>query len=91
MIGFENELRRRKPHENEGPDTKDLDKKEVFDMVDYTWVIAPYGSRGIHRDYLVAVHLGQVFRITHHDLKHFELDLTPEMVKRTGLLATGCL
>lgn len=91
MIGFENELLRQKLHANEGPETRDKDKRELYETVNYRWSMAPFGTRGIIREYLLAVHNGTVFRVTHHDLRHFEVDLTPPMVKRIGVLNNGLL
>lgn len=91
MIGFENEMARTKAHANEGPETRDKDKKELYDVVGFTYKVGPYGSRGIHREYLLGVYHGTVFRVTHHDLRRFEVDLTPSMVKRIGTLNNGLL
>jgi hypothetical protein len=43
-------------------------------------------ARGVTRDYLLKVHLGQVFRVHLLELRQFEVNLTPEMNKRVGLM-----
>ena len=55
-------------------------------MLNKTYCLPPFASRGITRDYLLKVHRGQVFRAKSLDLRHFEVELTPEMNKRVGLL-----
>lgn len=47
-------------------------------MVNKNWFIPPYHSRGVTRVYLLKVHKDEFFRITHGEIKHFEVDLTPE-------------
>jgi len=78
MIGFGSNLRQDQRQSDEGPDTKHLEKKELYEMVAKNWFIPPYLSRGVTRVYLLQVHRDQVFRVTHSEIKHFEVDLTPE-------------
>jgi hypothetical protein len=78
MIGFGENLRTDQPQSDEGADTKNLEKKELYEMVHKNWFIPPYASRGVTRDYLLKVHNNLVFRTTHGEIKHFEVDLTPE-------------
>ena len=91
MIGFENELLRKKAHSDEGPETRDLDKRELYENVYLRYFIPPFDSRGINREYLLAVFYGHVFRITHSEIRHFEVDLETKMVKRIGILNNGLL
>ena len=91
MIGFENELAKKKPHSDEGPETSGLDKRELYEAVSLRWFIPPFDSRGICREYLLAVYHGQVFRVTHSDIRHFEVDLENKMIKRIGILNNGLL
>ena len=91
MIGFENELMRKKAHADEGPETRELDKRELYEVVFLRWFIPPFDSRGMTREYLLAVYNGQVFRITHSEIRHFEVDLEPKMIKRIGILNNGLL
>jgi len=78
MIGFDENLRTDQPQSDEGADTKSLEKRDLYEMVHKNWFIPPYASRGVTRDYLLKVHNNKVFRITYGEIKHFEVDLTPE-------------
>ena len=91
MIGFENELLRRKPHADEGPETRELDKRELYESVFLRWFIPPFDSRGMTREYLLAVYHGQAYRVTHSEIRHFEVDLEAKMIKRIGILNNGLL
>ena len=91
MIGFENELTRKKPHSDEGPETRELDKRELYESVNLRWFLPPVDSRGICSDYLLAVFHVHVFRITHSEIRHFEVDLEAKMIKRIGILNNGLL
>lgn len=78
MIGFDSLLRGDMRQMDEEADTRSLEKKELYELVSKVWFIPPYQSRGVTREYLLKVHKDQVYRITHSELKHFEVDLTPE-------------
>ena len=82
MIGFTRELRSEQPQSDEGHDTINLEKKELFEMVEKDWFLPPYSSRGVTREYLLKVHKNRVFRIGHSELKHFEVDLTPAHLRK---------
>ena len=91
MIGFEEQLGRRNPRENEGPETRNLEKKPLYDMLACIYHLPPYGSRAVTREYLLKVHRGEVFTIRNAELKHFEADLTPDLTKRNGDPNNGLL
>ena len=55
-------------------------------MLAKTYYLPPFTSRGMTRDYLLKVHRDQVFRAKSLDLRYFEVELTPEMNRRVGLL-----
>ena len=55
-------------------------------MLAKTYYLPPFTSRGMTRDYLLRVHRDQVFRAKSLDLRYFEVELTPEMNRRVGLL-----
>ena len=90
MIGFEDEPESERGHAGEADDTRKLTKKDFYKMLDKVYFMPPLQSRGMHRPYLLKVHNALVFRIKQSDLRHFEVDLTPEMSKRTGPL-NNCL
>lgn len=85
MIGFEDVPISDRTHPNEGPETKSLDKRAFYNMLAKTYCLPPFASRGITREYLLKVHKEEVLRVKTNDLRHFEVDLTPEMNKRVGL------
>lgn len=91
MIGFEDEIERPGPYADEGPDTKDMEKPALFNMVNAIKFIPPYGSRGNRRKYLVSVHHNQVFSVNHSTLRHFEVDLDTSMTKRLGVVSNGLM
>ena len=91
MIGFTDELVRDSPHANEGPETRNMEKKAVYEMLALQYFLPPYNSRGITREYLIQVHREEVFRVRNSQVKHFEVDLTPAMTKRIGVLNNGLL
>lgn len=91
MIGFEDEIERPGPYADEGPDTKDMEKPALFNMVNAIKFIPPYGSRGNRRKYLVSVHHNQVFSVNHSVLRHFEVDLDTSMTKRLGVVSNGLM
>ena len=91
MIGFEEEEERRNPRESEGPETKSLEKKALFDMLAVLYYLPPFGGRAVTRDYLLRVHRGTIFRVRNSELRHFEADLTPQLTKRNGDPNNGLL
>ena len=86
MIGFQLGLKAEQPQPDEGPETLHLSKNQLYDMVNQTHMVPPLGSRGVTRDYLLRVYRDQVFRVTHHVYKHFEVDLSPLHLKKTPLV-----
>ena len=91
MIGFEEEVAKDSVRSDEGPETKNLDKKLLYEMIAQVYFIAPYGSKGMTRDYLLKVHNAKVYRIKYGELRHFEVDLTPQMTKKLGVVNNGLL
>jgi hypothetical protein len=91
MIGFFNETPRDTGHSSEDPDTQNLDKKHLYDMIAHRYYLPPYQSRGVTREYLLGVHKVTNFRVTNSDLRHFEVDLSPAMTKKVGVQNNGLL
>ena len=91
MIGFEDEVSKDSVRSDEGPETRNLDKKMLYEMIALLFFIAPYGSKGMTREYLLNVHSGKVYRVRHGELRHFEVDLTPQMTKKLGVVNNGLL
>jgi len=85
MIGFEDVPVSDRTHPNESSETKSLDKRAFYNLLTKTYCLPPFASRGISRDYLFRVHKGEFLRVKTNDLRHFEVELTPEMNKRVGL------
>ena len=91
MIGFDDEVERPGPHTDEGPETSSIEKPALYSMVNALYCLPPYGSRGTKRKYLVGIHLGQYFRVTHSELRHFEVDLHTSKTKKLGTVNNGLL
>ena len=86
MIGFEEVPVSERSRPGEDNDTKSLSKKGFYDLLNRTYFMPPIGGRGITRDYLLKVHRGQVLRVNSLELRQFEVNLTPAMSKRVGLM-----
>lgn len=91
MIGFQPELLGDLPQPDEPLETRNLEKRELFDMVAAIWFVPPYLSKGVTRDYLISVHRGQVFRVNANELKRFEVELTRETQKKVGTINNALL
>lgn len=94
MIGFAPDLqniRGASMRDREQDETKDKDKKVLFETLVRTWYLPPYTSKGMTREYLVRVFHGDVFRVKYMDIKRFELELPPRTLKRTAMQNNGLL
>ena len=91
MIGFQPELHGDIAQPDEGLDTKNLEKKELFDMVAAVWLLPPYSSKGVTRDYLLRVNRNAVFRVNTNELKRFEVELSREAQKKIGTINNALL
>ena len=91
MIGFQPELHGDIPQPDEGLDTRNLEKKELFDMVAAVWFVPPYSSKGVTRDYLLRVNRNAVFRVNSNELKRFEVELSREAQKKIGTINNALL
>ena len=91
LLGFEEETLRRNPREGEPPETRSLEKKALYDMLNVLYFLPPFGSRAVTRDYLLRVYRGTVFRVNNAELRHFEADLSPALTKRNGDPNNGLL
>jgi hypothetical protein len=89
MIGFEDELERPGAHPDEGPDTANLEKPQLYETVKALKFLPPYGTRGTRRRYLVDVFKDSVFSVTHSELRHFEVDLENSHTKKLGVMNNG--
>ena len=85
MIGFDMEPVQDRAHINEDPDTCHLDKRELYHMVAHRYLLPPFSSKGVTRDYLLRVHKNLYFRVASLDIRHFEVELTAHMLKRVGI------
>ena len=91
MIGFQPELQQDVPQVDKGLDTKNLEKKELYDMLSTVWHLPSYSSKGVTRDYLLRVHRDQVFRVNFNELKRFEVELAKDMLKKIGTINNALL
>ena len=91
MIGFSQELQLFKNGDEEGQDTKNLDKNELYELVSKDYMLPPVNSKGITREYLLQVKEGDVFRVTHRDHKDFEFTLEKDQQKKVGVVNNALL
>ena len=85
MIGFRERPQLERGHPNEDPETKELNKKKLYNILSSRYFLPPITTKGITREYLVKVHRHEVFTVPVFELKHFEVELTPSMMKRVGI------
>lgn len=91
MIGFQKELNPERNMSQEETETKNLEKKEIYDMLVHKYYLPPYSSRGVTREYLLKVYNDKCYRVLLLELKHFEVELTPKMTRRVGIQNNGLL
>ena len=91
MIGFQPGLHEESAGRHEGLDTKNLEKRELYDMLAMIYFLIVYESKGMNREYPMPVQQDRVFRVPLMVYKHFEVDLVPEMMKRTGVVNNAIL
>lgn len=89
MIGFSTDLSSEMPRPEEGLETRDKQKIDLYRFVSSNYVLPTINSKGVTRDYLLGVHNGTFFRVTCPELKRFEFDLTEKQTKRVGVLNNG--
>ena len=82
MIGFQSELKGEAPEPDEGPDTKTLSKRQLYDQLNKTYKLPPLNGRNVNRKYLLKVYRNQVYRVTNREYKYFEVELTQERLKK---------
>ena len=85
MIGFHEQPVTEKGHPNEDPETRDLTKKQLYNMLSPTIALPPLSSKGMTREQLIKSHRREVFTVSNIDLKHFEVELTLGQTKRAGM------
>jgi hypothetical protein len=85
MIGFGEQPGTERGHPNEDPETRELDKRKLYNMLSQQYFLPPFTTKGITRDYLIRVHRHQVYRVQLFELMHFEVELTTQMKTRIGL------
>jgi hypothetical protein len=71
--------------------TRNLDKSQLYDLVTEQHFLPPLHSRGITRDYLLAVYRDQVFKVELQTLKKFEVNLTNRQTKKVGVINSALL
>lgn len=91
MIGFSQDFMLYKQGDGEDLATKSLDKNELYELISKTYMLPPVNSKGITREYLLQVHEGDVFRVTHRDHKEFEFRLEKEQQRKVGVVNNALL
>jgi len=85
MIGFQQGLVDI-PRPEEPPETSGLSKNQLYDRVVAMYFLPPFLSRGVTREYLLGVLNNEYFRVTHNEIKHFEVDLTKQQTAKATCL-----
>jgi hypothetical protein len=91
MIGLQASLLGEERQPDEDVDTRNLEKRDLYEMVNETYFIPPYSSKGVTRFYLIQVHKARVFRVKKNELKYFEVELTPDMQRRVSNISNAIL
>lgn len=91
MIGFQSGLTAANGASDEGPETINLQKPDLYELVADRWFVPPVNSKGVTREYLLQVHRDQVFRVQIVQMKHFEVNLTPDMQRRASNINNSVL
>ena len=76
---------------DEEPETRNLDKSQLYEMVSELHFLPPLHSRGITREYLLDVHRNQVYKVELQTLKHFEVNLNQRQTKKVGVINSPLL
>lgn len=91
MIGLSQDFQLFRSQDTEGDETKNLQKNQLYDMVSKEWFLPPVYSKGLTREYLLQVKDGQLFRVSHLDMKQFEYNLTKDMQTKVGVVNNALL
>lgn len=91
MLGFQTELKAAVLSQSEGLDTANLQKNELYDLVAATYMLPPYASKGVTREYLLKVYRNEAFRIPTRQYKEFEINLTKDQLKKVGITNNALL
>ena len=91
MIGFQTELKCDTPMEDQGTETKSMNKKKLYNMLSLLYYLPLYHSKGMTREYLLNVNKDKVFRVPIMEFRHFEVDLVPKMTKQVGVVNNAIL
>lgn len=91
MIGFDDSFKQFRNKRDEGPDTKKLQKHELYEEVTKIWMLPPLESKGLTREYLLRVRDDEVFRVTTTEYKHFEVNLNKKQQKKVGIVNNALL
>jgi len=73
-------------NENEPENIRKLTKNQLYTMLSETYLLPTIDSKGVNRAYLVAVYIGNVYRLPLLEYKRFEAELTPTQQKKTPLI-----
>ena len=93
MIGFDEELAPERGHHSEEPETRHLDKRELYNSLTHRYYLPPYTSKGVTRDYLLKVHRDralcpQLHQPQHDDYQARARERRASQDQEQGLIAT---
>ena len=87
MIGLQRGPNNNQPNrEDEPPEVRNLSKQQIYTQLSNDFFLPSYDSKGVNRAYLVGVYTNRYLRIPLMDWKRFELNLTPNQMKRNNLV-----
>lgn len=77
--------------DDEPEEFRGLSKAKIYEIISRTYFIPDKECRCVTRQYLAAIHLGQVYRIERADLLNFEVQLSFEEKQKASFFHLGIL
>lgn len=91
MLGFQTDLQGDTQTSNEGLDTSNLEKHELYELVSSEILVCPMTSKGLTRAKLLQYHREEIVAIGVREYKHFELALTKAQQRKVGIVNNALL
>lgn len=85
MLGLQRQ-QQHQGNENEPPEVRGLSKHQLYNQLAEQYLLPAYDSKGVNRTYLVGVFSNNYLRIPLMEWKRFEINLTPNQIKRNNLV-----
>ena len=92
MIGLGDEFKMfSSSKENEGVQTKNMNKRDLYELLSEDYLLPACESKGVNREYLLKVHNDEVFRVKLAEYKLFEFGLEKSHNKKVGIINNSLL